>query len=636
VSSPTPHVMVNLTAASWSDAAIREVLASLRTSEAEAPRFGRVRIAVGSEHPAMTGFDLDSSWKIEHEPNAIEVANLAMRDAARDNAPLVVLDGALAPDVGSLRALQQSLLRDPHFGFALPRLAGYGSQLIRKLDDRLGDPEVGLIPRSVIDAAPEYYVTHDRVGPCVLIRANVVRDFLPLNDGLETFRAALREFVARARRTGFRTVVSNRALVSRSEDLAAVADREAGVRDAVRLSELVPELPRLEELWRELPAHEYESLQGRAGSFSPDLRQSLVIDLTSMVAVRNGTTEQMLGIVQAIHSRAPAWQVTLLVPAEVASYHGLEERLPNFEITCGWPSHRFTAAIRLQQPWSLDDLIRLHRLALFNFVLMLDTILEDILCEAPSGLGRVWALLARTADGLLYISDYTRQRFRERFTVAPCVEEFVSHLALDPRDYCREVSSCEPDPYLYVVGNRYPHKWMKETLRDLSTAFPFLEFRALGYEDPAIPRLSGFPSGDMSEDEVSRLYANAQAIVVPSQYEGFGFPVIRGLSHGKTVIARRSELLLELAALYRGPGRLLAFEGSPDLVEKVGRLIHALPVESVLLGTGLAPDEDPVSWSCVADRILGFITELIDKPEAANWAKREQGIRVMELHAAGR
>ena len=54
------------------------------------------------------------------------------------------------------------------------------------------------------------------------------------------------------------------------------------------------------------------------------------------------------------------------------------------------------------------------------------------------------------------------------------------------------------------------------------------------------------------------MYSGARCIVFPSFYEGFGFPIVTALAYGKTLIARRSDLLQEIAA-HCGSGRLIAF-----------------------------------------------------------------------------
>jgi glycosyltransferase involved in cell wall biosynthesis len=628
------HVLVDLTRPGREERSVGKILVSLRNSE---PATGSppVRIAGNDDTAHMLEVSPDPSWTLHRDRTATQVANLAFAHAAREGADLLVLNGASMPDPSSLRALRRCLDTDPHVGFAVPRVGGFGRHLIRKIDPALGDPDVDLIPRSVIDLQPSQYLMRDHSGPCLLLRAKVVREFEQLDERFETLAGAIRELMARTRRAGFRTAVVNRALVEvggEHDDHHPGADAEA--RDLALLHTLYPEQHQVDENQRKLPIHEHESLLGRAASLSPALSRSLIIDASDLGPIHNGTTESTLGILQGFHGQTRGWHITLLVPPEGVQFHGMERRYPTFEFVWPAPRHRYTAAFRLAQPWSVHDLLRLHRMALFNFVFMHDTILDDIQQGAPPGLEQAWAFAARIADGLVYNSRYTRDRMRQRFAIAPSVDERVSHLSMDPSDYCTGVPKHEGEPYVYLVGNHYPHKWMDATVQDLTRAFPFLALKTLGYENPAILQLEGFTSGNIPQEQVDRLYGEASAIVFPSLYEGFGFPVIKGLAHGRTVIARRSELLDELAGLYRGPGRLVQFSSSQELVEKLGRVLHGHPVDSLPMGSDLGANEAPPSWPDVAGRILDLIIDRVAKPESSNWQRREAEIGTMQAFAA--
>ena len=627
------HTMIDLTRFGREEGSAEDILESLRGGE-EASFSGSVSIAVNDDWARRVMRISDSAWGVYPDRSATQVANLAFARAATEGAGLLILDGAKCPDLASLREIRRCFDTDPHIGFALPRVGGFGRHLIRKIDPELGDPDIDLVPRSVLDLQPPHYLLRDHVGPCLFLRAKVVREFKHLDERFETLAGAIRALMARARRVGFRTAVVNRALVEGCEELDCPPGADAEARDLAMLYSHYPEQRQVDENQGRLPLHEYESLLGRATSSSPTLRKTLIIDASDLAPIHNGTVEAMLGILSGLHGQTRGWWITLLVPPEGASFHDLERRFPAFELVWPAPRHRFTAAFKLAQPWSLHDLLRLHRLALFNFVFMLDTILDDIQQGAPAGLEEAWAFAARNADGLVYLSRYTRTHMRQRFDIGQSVEERVSHLSMKPSDYCTRPSQERDEVYVYVVGNHYPHKWMDATVQDLTRAFPFLTLKALGYENPAIPQLQGYASGDLPQEQVDRLYDGATAIVFPSMYEGFGFPVIKGLAHGKTVIARRSELLEELAGLYRGPGRLVQYSSAPELVECLGRVLHGLPFESIPLGTTLGPNEPPVSWPDVAGRILDFIAERADKPDSSNWQRRNAEIAALEVFAA--
>ena len=137
-------------------------------------------------------------------------------------------------------------------------------------------------------------------------------------------------------------------------------------------------------------------------------------------------------------------------------------------------------------------------------------------------------------------------------TVVP----FASPRLCSPGNPTRAVDSSR---HLLVVGNSYDHKDLDQTVDTLAACFPFELIRAVGLAEATHPNVEAVASGAVSEEEMERLYAQARVVVFPSFYEGFGFPIIRGLSYGRPVIARQSELLLELAAQYRGNGSLYSF-----------------------------------------------------------------------------
>jgi hypothetical protein len=288
--------------------------------------------------------------------------------------------------------------------------------------------------------------------------------------------------------------------------------------------------------------------------------------------------------------------------------------------------------MRLSQPWNVETLIDLHRHALFNFYYMLDTIAWDIIYSLPpsrNSLEETWQLMATYSDGVVYQSDYTRQRFATRFRSAPETRHYICYHAFHVDEYVRPVpqSSADHNEYLLVVGNWLDHKWMKETLDLLATAFPFCSLKALGCAKSLLPTVTALPGGSLPDREIDQLYANARAIIVASFYEGFGFPVVKGLNYGKPVIARRSALLEELAVRCQAPGKLYAFEDPLELVKIVSKLLHAQPLESLPLGQSLESGMEPMRWKDAAQQLMGILTSEIAAPQNSRWLARERALR---------
>jgi len=303
-------------------------------------------------------------------------------------------------------------------------------------------------------------------------------------------------------------------------------------------------------------------------------------------------------------------------------FHRLSRRYAGWRVLTSPPGDRFAAAFRLSQPWSLTEAIDLHEFAPVNIFLMLDTIGWDAIYPAPAELDPTWTYVATHADGVLFISEFSRQRFQARFAMSPAVRTGVVHLSLDPADYRADVDTSAPsDPYWLIVGNAYDHKFVRPTVDLITRAFPRKRLITLG--DGRLKRgahVTQLESGPTEETTMQALYAAAELVVFPSFYEGFGLPVINALAYGRTVVARDSELVRELAGNYRGPGRLVVYEGETDLIERLSQLDRNRAVPEI----SLSPDTGqlPFGWTQAGRQVEAFVTSIVRQMSPAQMRAR--------------
>ena len=115
-------------------------------------------------------------------------------------------------------------------------------------------------------------------------------------------------------------------------------------------------------------------------------------------------------------------------------------------------------------------------------------------------------------------------------------------------------------PFILYVGNFKSHKNLPllieahQSLCGTTDAFPTLVLAGGGGgSDPAVrerARLSGgkvIVAPRVSEEELSAIYRKASLFVMPSLYEGFGYPVIEAFSHGVPVCCSTAASLPEVA-----------------------------------------------------------------------------------------
>lgn len=618
-------VLLDLTSSPEGPDLIARVIASLHSRLSSVVRSAVVLT------PAATGAISvceECDWRITRTANPILEANQALQHASLDGRHLLVLFGPVLPDCQTLRVLTRGFDLDPYFGITIPRQVDQKTGDTLRLDCKSCHPALPTLSHRITAECPDYWILPDLVCSCFLVRNSLIANFDLLDETYNTLVGALYDYVGRVRRCGFRCVVMNRAVavVPAGKICCQVPPP---ISDTLRLYTEHPDNGQARTELALHPCHTYENLLGTAFSGVPAVRQSLLIDARGLPIRMDGTAEAVLSICDALHGFSREWNIAVLADRGPTEFHALRQRYAKWEIIEEPTDCYFTAAVRLSQPWDMQSVLDLHRMALFNFYMMLDTIVWDILFAAPRGLGATWRFVSAHADGILYISEFTRERFMVRFPSACTVSSYVSHLSFRPSDYrnpmCQD-QSIHDGEYLFVVGNSYDHKNVGPTVDFLSSAFPFCAIKALGLTSHTNPLVEAIESGHVSQNQIDGLFAQAKIVIFPSFYEGFGFPILKALSSGRTVVARHSSLLLEIASHYRGPGRLIGFRDRIELVDRVGAILHGAGVSGIPLGAALHDDAEPKGWREVSTDVLDFIERQVEHSMKSRWLRRQNAI----------
>ena len=607
---------------------VRAAITRLDSSELLGAIADRVTCAVAPED-VPAAFQTPEGWSVV-TASPVEACRDALAAAGEDERPLLVLVGDVRPTSAAIGVLTEAADADPMIGFASPRLTGLDPSSVARLD-LAGDQEIDALPRRLLAEVPDTYVVADVPGRCLLIKSAVAVDFGELDLRFRSVAGALWHYMSRARRCGFRTVICNRAVVeapclARPCPPSAMALKSLPTADRVLLRELAPDVEKAADEFGTGNAAVAETRLARALFEAYGTRPSLLLDCRNMVTGINGTTSAALGVCRGLHQLGAGWDVTLLSSKDAGASHRLAESFPGWQIATRLPARQFTVALRLSQPWHIQEMVDLHVAAAYNAYLFLDTIAWDAAYPAPRQLDGTWRFMAEHADGLIFISEYTRARFRRRFKVRDGMRELVTYLSLDPDDYISSEARvpARQNGFIFVVGNDYDHKDVGPSLELLATAFPYESFVALGAPRPITPRVKVLQSGTLSEVEIHRLYAGARLVVFPSFYEGFGFPVLTTLAYGGTLVARRSALLEEIAGRCVPRGRIVPYARRDELVDVVGQILHGEEVATLPLGTELGADGRPLSWQDVGRQLIGFLTDLSSDLARSHSARREQ------------
>lgn len=169
----------------------------------------------------------------------------------------------------------------------------------------------------------------------------------------------------------------------------------------------------------------------------------------------------------------------------------------------------------------------------------------------------------------------------------------------------KDVIKFDKSPYILFVGTLEPGKNLVTLIKAMTTIKKEFDIKlkitgAKGWAQDHLPELvselglydSIEFTGFVSASELTSLYQNATALVMPSTYEGFGFPVIEAMANGCPVVCANNSALPEAggeAALY--------FEtmDHEDLAGRIVEIINNDDMRNKMIERGLSHAAD-FSW----------------------------------------
>tara|TARA_B100000927_G_scaffold241685_1_gene203234 strand:+ start:137 stop:1216 length:1080 start_codon:yes stop_codon:yes gene_type:complete len=160
---------------------------------------------------------------------------------------------------------------------------------------------------------------------------------------------------------------------------------------------------------------------------------------------------------------------------------------------------------------------------------------------------------------IIAISQFTADSLCTNFSVDRNKIEVVHHGFSCSKSYDVEAKS-KNDPYIYYPAASFPHKGHKILFE--SFAFlkrnKFLPHKLIlsGMRDKFWKKLIKYIDEDIKEfivdygfidyDQVKNLYHGADAIVFPTEFEGFGLPVLEAVQFNKKIICSRLSVFDEI------------------------------------------------------------------------------------------
>jgi glycosyltransferase involved in cell wall biosynthesis len=192
-------------------------------------------------------------------------------------------------------------------------------------------------------------------------------------------------------------------------------------------------------------------------------------------------------------------------------------------------------------------------------------------------------MAAKKARKIIAVSNATKNDIVDRLKISPQkivvtyegVDDKISNLKLQIPNIFQN------SKYFLYVGNAFPHKNLDRLIEAFKILDADMKLVLVGKEDYFYKRLKNqIKEMDLSEKviflknvddkELSSLYRNAQALILPSLMEGFGLPALEAMANNCLVLASKIPALEEVcgdAAIYFDPRNI------QDIAEKIN-MVH--------------------------------------------------------------
>ncbi len=484
------------------------------------------------------------------------------------------------------------------------------------------------------------------VGFCLLITAKVLREVGVLDIAYGQGYNEENDLIMRANRLGYRAVLANHAYAFHMGQQSFAATDYGDDVTAGLLEKRYPEFRGA--VARYMSSQEKFLQDALAGACKRNGKYRVLLDATALGPFKNGTSAFITKFVRAFVADRVAFDVTLIASEDAVAFHELRG-IQNLSVVVQWPDHtsveiRFAAVLRLSQPFDLVPLEKGMRLAGTYASFMLDPISYDCQYLYNDKTQEAWELFFQITDGVVYQSKFTAKQFATRFEAMRAVPSLVSYHSLDVSEYAypeavspaslglrQARTALANKKFLLVVGNHFAHKDVERAYTLLAAHFPRTPIVVLGRRDlqPVAGHASSIflQSGEEPDDVIQFLYENAEVIVFPSHYEGFGFPLLHAVANDKKLVLRSTEVGHEILDQLGSEAKATFFTQIDELPSAVARSLAGVPTPRP------ASNVSPQTWARSAAEVAQFLEELIRRDNRELIVNRHVLLRAMS-HSA--
>jgi len=449
--------------------------------------------------------------------------------------------------------------------------------------------------QKIKDYLPRYNVIPTAMGYCMLIKRSVIKNFGLFDEIYSPGYNEENDFICRINKYGYSPVQANRAFVYHKEGVSFGNKRKIlEEKNAKILSSRYIEYPRkIKEYFQEY----LNPIEHFAPVFLSE-KPKFLYYLSDLSPIYNGTSIGAVKLWRHLSNKLQEkFNIYLYIPRHTYKFFKQDfGDIQNIIFAGEEVKEKFDLTYKPYQIFTLEDLRLINKISLKFVFDILDII--SLRCEYLKEKNR-FEIVKKSillSDGIVCNSDYVKKDAEKFFglginakTIFPYANEEKNNLIKKPGDK------------ILVIGNAFSHKLIPETLAVLDKYAKNHNICVLGaMPEKKYPQIKFYQSGILTSKEIESLYASAEIIVFPSQYEGFGIPLLEASAYGKPIIAHNNPCTQEVVDKLK-LNNVYFYE----LLEEIPGLLEKINKE-----TNPGQNENGYTWEKISGELFDYLLEI--------------------------
>jgi GT2 family glycosyltransferase len=502
------------------------------------------------------------------------------------NSDTEVTEGFLEEMVECLYSYERYAVVCPRSNNATILTVPYG----HRLDDEL---KAYSIWNKIKQYLPRCSVIPTAVGFCMLIKRNIIKDFGLFDEVYSPGYNEENDFICRINRVGYSTIVSNHSFVFHKEGVSfSNRKNELERKNSKILCERYPEY--LNKI------NDYEQYK-----VSPVDRFSILLNcnkiriiyfINDLGPMYNGTSAVAIKYFQLLKDKmGDKYELFIYISKQAYDFFSEFKNEKNIIFCHEEINDVFHIAFKPYQIYSIFDMFLMHRIALKISFNLLDII--SIRCDYLNTENREnnLKIACDYSDLVMSISDAAMNDYNE-FYKDNLPKNTIYPYTLDNMPIDKKTTNSKK---ILIIGNHYDHKILGPTLHKLDDS---LDITVLGPDlSLEFPNFEFLASGQLTPDQIDKIYESAKVIIYPSQYEGFGIPLVESNKYGKIIIVHNNSCMKEVSKKY-GLKNVIFYETLNDL-NTILESVDSIDVPSFSVN---------ITWDNIGETLVQKLTTLAE------------------------